>query len=109
MRKVFVIARREYLAHVATKAFIISLVLVPILAIGGIVVQKLIKDRSETGEKTMIVIDGTAELLPLLQAAAAEYNVRDTIDNFVLKAVANNAYNAWFSNSSLDPAVLPDS
>jgi ABC-type Na+ efflux pump permease subunit len=80
MRKVFVIARREYLAHVATKAFIISLVLVPILAVGGIVVQKFVKDRSETGDKTMLVLDGTGELLPLLQAATEEYNQRDTID-----------------------------
>jgi ABC-2 type transport system permease protein len=80
MRKVFVIARREYLAHVATKAFIISLVLVPILAVGGIFVQKLVKDRSESGEKTMLVLDGTGELLPLLQIAAKEYNERDTID-----------------------------
>src|SRR5262245_16365268 len=80
MRKAFVVARREYFAHVATKAFIISLVLVPILAVGGILVQKLVRDRSESGEKTLLVLDGTGELLPLLQAAAEEYNQRDTID-----------------------------
>lgn len=80
MRKILVIARREYLAHVATKAFIISLVLVPILAMGGIVVQKFVRDRSDTGEKTLLVLDGTGELLPILQAAAAEYNERDIFD-----------------------------
>ncbi len=80
MRKVFVIARREYMAHVATKAFIISLVLVPLLCGGGMFVPKWIKDRSETGERKLVVMDGTGELMPLLVASAEEYNQRDTLD-----------------------------
>ncbi len=37
MRKAFVIAAREYRAAVRTKAFLVSLVLMPVMMCGGIV------------------------------------------------------------------------
>jgi ABC-2 type transport system permease protein len=80
MYKILVIARREYLATVATKGFILSLVILPVLIGLGIVVPKFVKDRSDAGEKTIVVLDGTGELLPLLQREAEENNTRDAFD-----------------------------
>jgi ABC-2 type transport system permease protein len=77
MRKVAVVARREYVATVATKGFIISLVLVPILVVLGILIPKFVKDRSETGEKKLVVLDGTGELFAALQREAEEHNARE--------------------------------
>jgi ABC-2 type transport system permease protein len=70
MRKIMTIARREYQALVRTKAFVISLVVMPIFMCGAIVVQIFLKDRIDTGEKTVVVLDGTGRLLAPLQALA---------------------------------------
>jgi ABC-2 type transport system permease protein len=57
MRKVLVIARREYLAAVRTKAFLITLLVVPLLMGGSIAVQILVKGAPETGVRHFAVID----------------------------------------------------
>ena len=50
MRKIIVVAVREYQAAVRTKAFLITLVAMPILFGGSIVAQLLLKDRVDTGK-----------------------------------------------------------
>jgi ABC-2 type transport system permease protein len=57
MRKVWVIAVREYNAAVRTKAFIISLVIMPVLMGGGILMTHLLKDFRDTKEKRFAVLD----------------------------------------------------
>jgi ABC-2 type transport system permease protein len=59
MRKVFVIAAREYNAAVRTKAFVISLLMMPLLMGGSIAVQTLLKDQPSTEVKGFAVIDRT--------------------------------------------------
>jgi ABC-2 type transport system permease protein len=72
MRKVLVIAAREYQASVKTKAFIISLVIMPILMGGGILIQTLLKDVGDTEAKKFAVIDWTPgeQIFPVIAAAA---------------------------------------
>jgi ABC-2 type transport system permease protein len=77
VRKILVVARRDYLATVATKAFVIGLVLLPVFMFSGMVVPKLLKGRLSTADKRFLVIDGTGELLPLLVKAAEERNATD--------------------------------
>ena len=60
MQKTYVIAKREYLAAVKTKSFLIGLILMPILTIGGIVVGRLSRDVVDTTERKIVVIDHTA-------------------------------------------------
>ncbi len=60
MHKTYVIAMREYLAAVKTKSFLIGLILMPILTIGGIVVGRLSQDVVDTTERKIVVIDHTA-------------------------------------------------
>ncbi len=70
MRKIATIARREYQALVRTKAFLISLIVMPIFMCGAIVVQIFLQDRVDTTEKTIVVLDGTGRMLAPLQALA---------------------------------------
>ncbi len=59
MRKIFVVARRDYLAAVKTKAFILSVVLMPLMMGGSVLVQFLLKDMVDTKEKHFAVVDRT--------------------------------------------------
>jgi ABC-2 type transport system permease protein len=76
MRKIFVIARREYKAAVQTRAFLISLVVLPILVGGSVLVQWFLKDHVDTSEKHFAVIDRTPheQLATVLTAACETWN-----------------------------------
>ena len=50
---------REYNAAVRTKAFLISLVVFPVLIGGSVGLQLLLKDKVDTAEKRFAVIDRT--------------------------------------------------
>jgi ABC-2 type transport system permease protein len=70
MRKIAILARREYQALIRTKAFILSLVIMPVFMFGAIFVQTYLQEHIDTGEKTIVVLDGTGRLLAPLQALA---------------------------------------
>ena len=72
MRKVLVVAVREYRAAVQTKAFVISLVIMPVLMVGSIVAQKVLEKHVDVTDKRFAVIDHTGQLANhLLDAADA--------------------------------------
>lgn len=87
MHKVWVITKREYSANVRTKAFVVSLVLMPILMGGGIIAQKVLRGRVDVTDKTIVVTDGTGKLLPELIKAAEERNTDDIFDPETKKQV----------------------
>jgi ABC-2 type transport system permease protein len=76
VNKILVIARREYKAAVQTRAFLISLVILPILIGGSVLVQWFLKDQVDTSEKRFAVIDRTPheQLATLLVAASDVWN-----------------------------------
>ena len=82
MRKVWVIAVREYVATVQTKAFVIGLLIVPILMGGSIVLQKLLGGFRDTADLHFEVIDraGDSQLIDALQSAVDGYNRTQTND-----------------------------
>lgn len=72
MRKVIVIAVREYQAAVRTKMFIISLVFIPVLGGGGAVATWLLEGQVDVTDRNVAVIDRTGVLFePLAEAAKA--------------------------------------
>jgi ABC-2 type transport system permease protein len=77
MRKVFIIARREYLAAVRTKGFIIGLVLAPILMSGGFVGMALFKDQVDTTDQRVAILDHSGLIAPALLEAAKVRNARE--------------------------------
>ncbi len=80
MGKVFVIARREYLAQVGSKAFLITVAIMPIFMLGGVVAPRIIGDQVDISEKLIAVIDESGELAGPLQQAVSVYNERGVKD-----------------------------
>jgi ABC-2 type transport system permease protein len=76
MHKALVIAAREYRAAVRTKAFLVSLVLMPVLMCGGIVVQLAMKKLNDKKEQRYAIVDRTPGqwLAAFLTKAAAQRN-----------------------------------
>jgi ABC-2 type transport system permease protein len=77
MRKILVIAKREYIASVRTKAFLISLFLMPVLMGGGALAHSLLEGRVDLEAKRLVVMDGTGRLLAPLLRAAEEHNAKE--------------------------------
>lgn len=80
MRKILKYARREYLAAVRTKGFIIGLILAPVLMSGGMIAFLLLKDRVDTTDKRMAVIDHSGVVAQALVEAAEYRNANDLLD-----------------------------
>ncbi len=59
MDKVFIIIKREYLARVRTKGFILSTILTPLLLASTIVIPMLFVDRSSAKNYRLIILDQT--------------------------------------------------
>ena len=80
MRKIYLIAWRDYLATVRTKSFLIGLLLIPLLLVGGGalvgVLSAFMVLTGDTDDKTFAVIDRTPgeKLFPELEAAAQRRN-----------------------------------
>ncbi len=104
MRKVWVIAVREYLAAVRTKAFIISLLLMPVLMGGSIVMQIIFKKIEDRGEKHFAIIDRTPgeAIYAALEKAAESRNQFEIFDPETNKQVKPS-----FKLESIPPSV-PD-
>ncbi len=74
MNKVFVVAMREYLSAVKSKAFIITIVAMPILMGGGIFVQTIAEKGKDTRDRKVAVIDRTGILYDALAESVAFRN-----------------------------------
>jgi len=75
MHKTFVIATREYLAAVRTKTFIISLVIMPVMIGGSILVQTLFKSVDVSSKHFVIVNHGAPDaLIEKIKAAVKDHN-----------------------------------
>ena len=76
MRKTLLIAAREYVAAVRTKAFLISLLMMPLMMVGSIVVQLALKDHVDLRDKRFAVVDRTPgeTVVPVIEAAAKARN-----------------------------------
>src|SRR5215475_3049385 len=99
MRKVWTIAHREYGAMVGTKAFLVSIAIMPIMWFGGIVISTRFNKVQDTSDRTIVVVDGTGGTLfsDLQQAAEARNasltpgaNAKPTEAKYVLKRHAKD-------------------
>lgn len=80
MRKILKIARRDYLATVRTKGFIVGLVFAPILMSGSLIVMALFRDRTSVTDRRIAVVDRSGVVAEALERAARERNARDTVE-----------------------------
>ena len=80
MNKIFRFTQREYMAAVKTKGFIIGLIIAPIMMSGGFIAYMLLKDRVDTTDKNVAIIDHTGVVAEALVDAAAERNEKEIYD-----------------------------
>ena len=70
MRKLITIAGREYRAAVGNKAFVLSLVMMPVMMFGGLLAMNLMSRVSPLKEHEIVIVDRTGRLFDHLTAAA---------------------------------------
>jgi ABC-2 type transport system permease protein len=80
MHKVLRFAAREYKAAVKTKGFIIGLVLAPLFMGGSLIAFFLLKDRVDTTDKRIAVIDRSGVVAQALMDAAEYRNAKEIFE-----------------------------
>lgn len=88
MKQVLCIARREYLATVRTKGFVIGLLVAPLLMFGVVLVMVLVKDQRDTHDRNLAVVDHSGRLASVIVAAAEQHNAEAVFDAKTGKKVA---------------------
>ncbi|MFM7863536.1 MAG: hypothetical protein ACKPHU_04940, partial [Planctomycetaceae bacterium] len=74
MRKILVIAWREYRAMVGTRAFLLSLAVMPLLMAGVVCVPAVLNGLQQHQVRRIAVVDHTNVLFRPLQLAAEQRN-----------------------------------
>ena len=92
--KMFQVARWEYVEKIKSKAFLISLILMPILMIGMGVVPSLLMSRPDTTSITIGIIDQTGEITIRLQKELEErFKLPDGQPNYILRSITLESKN----------------
>ncbi len=73
-RRVFLIAKRDYLASVKAKAFLVGLVVAPLLFGGGFLGIALMKGKPDLADRRITIVDYTGKAAPYVVEAAGEVN-----------------------------------
>jgi ABC-2 type transport system permease protein len=83
MRKTWVIAWREFNATVRTKAFVVGIVLMPILMCGSVVVSIITEKLEDRSSQKIAIIDRTpgSKIAPVLQTAVEKRNAKHSVDS----------------------------
>ena len=89
MSKAFAVARWEYIEKIKSKAFLLSLILMPLFMIGMSVVPFLFGSRPDSISKIVGVIDGSGELVqPLSQLLEERFKLPDGRPNYVVRPLS---------------------
>ncbi len=70
MRKTIVVALRDYKAAVKTKAFLIGLLMMPLMLGGGILFQIVFRNNNDIRDKRVAVVDYTGQLFAAIDRAS---------------------------------------
>lgn len=90
MSKILAVARWEYLEKVKSKAFLIGLLLTPMIMIGMGVLPGLLASQADTSTKVIGVIDQSGELIaPLARAMESNYLLENKQPNYAIRALAS--------------------
>ncbi|MCU0710309.1 MAG: hypothetical protein MUF23_18685, partial [Pirellula sp.] len=100
MNKILVVAQREFMAMVATRAFLATLLIMPVLMFGGLFLMPALNKISGGKERTIRVVDGTRKIGSQLVAIAEERN------RSLSQKDANES--AQSGRMSMDPSGAPD-
>lgn len=80
MKKTLRLAKREYKSSVKSKGFVIGLILAPIFMSGGLIAFLLLKDRVDTTDKKVAILDRSGVVAVSLVEAAEARNEKGIHD-----------------------------
>lgn len=80
MRKIMILARREYFAAVRRKGFLIGLFLMPVFMSSGFIAIKLSQKMADVTDKTIAVIDRSGIMADVIVQAAKTRNENELYD-----------------------------
>lgn len=80
MKKILVLAKREYKAAVKTKGFIIAIIMVPIFMGGSLAAIAIFKDKVDTKDKHIAVLDASGVIGKAIEEAANYRNENEIFD-----------------------------
>lgn len=80
MQKTLIIAESEFTTLTRSKAFLIGLLMMPVLIAAGLGAQRFTRDASDRGDHRFVVVDRTGALYGAIQALAGEWNRRAAAD-----------------------------
>ncbi len=72
MSRILVIARREFTSMVATRAFLLTMILLPVMMLGGLVLLPRLGKIGGPKDRQIVVADGTGQLFSMIARASDE-------------------------------------
>ena len=80
MRKIWIFVKREYKASVRTKGFIIGLIIAPVFMGGSLIAFAIMKDRVDTKDKAIALLDRSGVMAEAIVEAADFRNENEIFD-----------------------------
>ena len=80
MHRILLIAKRDYLSTVRTKAFLVGLVVAPLLFGGGMLGVALLKAKPDIADRRVVIVDRVGGTAAAIVQTAGEKSARDAID-----------------------------
>lgn len=74
IKTIFTIAHREYIAMIGTKAFLITLILMPVMMFGGLIAMPLLGKLEGTQTRRIVIADASGQLYDTVARAAEGRN-----------------------------------
>ena len=106
MKKIITIAKWEYLEKIKTKAFIISLVITPLIIIMFSVLPTLLSEKEDLRTKVVGVVDTSETYFYQLVEELEEYKIDDNQPNYVLLNLTNEEKTINELKSEADQNVI---
>src|SRR5438552_237145 len=107
MSKMLAVARWEYVEKIKSKAFLISLILMPVIMIAFGVLPTMLASRPDTESRKVGVFDLSAELfLPLSKYRHEHYKLPDGNPNYELIPLADTVNSLSEGKNLADALVL---
>jgi ABC-2 type transport system permease protein len=77
LRKILLIAQRDYLAAIRTKAFLVSLLVLPILFGGGFLITAVVNRKPDVQARRIAIVDQTGVAAAAVVDAVRTQNAHD--------------------------------
>lgn len=106
MKKILTIAKWEFLEKVKTKAFVISLVITPLIIIAFSILPTLLSDKEELRTKAIGIVDPSNEYFKELTNELEAYKIDNDQPNYVILNLSGSGKSLDEMKTEADKEVL---